>query len=74
MGIFDKAKEALSEHSDHIDTGIERAGDMVDEKTGGKYAEHVDTGQDFAASKLREFADGEPGAQPPRPSQPEQTA
>ena len=49
MGIFDKAKDALSEHSEHVDTGIEKAGDLVDERTGGKYAEHVDTGQDFAA-------------------------
>ena len=51
MGIFDKAKDALSEHSEHVDTGIEKAGDLVDERTGGKYAEHVDTGQDFAATR-----------------------
>ena len=48
MGIFDKAKDALSEHSEHVDTGIEKAGDLVDDKTGSKYAEHVDKGQDFA--------------------------
>jgi antitoxin protein of toxin-antitoxin system len=56
MGIFDKAKDALSEHSEHADTGIEKAGDLVDEKTGNKYAEHVDKGQDFATERVREYA------------------
>ena len=68
MGIFDKAKDALSEHSEHVDAGIERTGDLVDERTGGTYAEHVDTGQDFASDRIREFADGEPGAQPEQPA------
>jgi hypothetical protein len=57
MGIFDKAKDALSEHSEHVDTGIEKAGDFVDDKTENKYAEQVDKGQDFAASRVREYAD-----------------
>ena len=61
MGIFDKAKDALSEHSEHVDTGIEKAGDFVDDKTGDKYAEHVDKGQDFAADRVREYtADDQP--------------
>ena len=68
MGIFDKAKDALSEHSQHVDTGIEKAGDLVDERTGGKYAEHVDTGQDFASTRIREYADGEPDPQPEQPA------
>ena len=54
MGIFDKAKDALSEHSAQVATGIDKAGDFVDEKTGGKYAEQVDQGQAFAKEKLAE--------------------
>lgn len=65
MGIFDKAKDALSEHSEHVDTGIEKAGDMVDERTGGKFTEHVDQGQDFASDRVREYADGDPKPEPP---------
>jgi hypothetical protein len=42
MGIFDKAKDALSEHSAQVATGIDKAGDFVDEKTGGKYVEQVE--------------------------------
>ena len=61
MGIFDKAKDALSEHSEQVDTGIEKGGDFVDDKTGDKYAEHVDKGQDFAADRYQEYvADDQP--------------
>ncbi len=59
MGIFDKAKDALSEHSEQADTGIEKAGDFVDDKTGDKYAGQVDKGQDFASDQLRERAEGD---------------
>ena len=64
MGIFDKAKDALSEHSEHADTGIEKAGDFVDDKTEGNYAEHVDKGQDIAATRVREYADEDQPEQP----------
>ena len=55
MGIFDKAKDALSEHSEHVDSGIERVGDLIDEKTGGKYADKVDQGQGVAGDQLRDY-------------------
>jgi hypothetical protein len=60
MGIFDKAKDAVSEHSEQIDTGIDKAGDLVDEKTEGKYVGQVDQGQEMAKDKLRDFAADEP--------------
>ena len=60
MGIFDKAKDALSGQEDKVDAGIERAGDMVDQKTEGKYVEQVDQGQEMAKDKLRDFAADEP--------------
>ena len=60
MGIFDKAKDALSEHSEHVDSGIERVGDLIDEKTGGKYADKVDQGQDLAGDKLRDYLAKDP--------------
>ena len=55
MGIFDKAKDALSDHSEHVDKGIDRIGDLVDDKTGGKYADKVDQGQDVAGDKVRDY-------------------
>jgi len=64
MGIFDKAKDALSGQQDKVDAGVEQAGDMVDEKTEGKYAEQVDQGQEMAKDKLSDFT----GKQPERPA------
>jgi hypothetical protein len=60
MGIFDKAKDALSGQGDKVDAGVEKVGDMVDEKTEGKYGEHVDTGQDMAKDKLGEMTGDQP--------------
>ena len=56
MGIgdlFKKAQNAAAENKDAVKDGIDKAGDFVDDKTGGKYAEHVDKGQDAA----RDFVD-----------------
>jgi hypothetical protein len=60
MGIFDKAKDAVREHSEQIDAGIDNAGDLVDEKTEGKHVEQVVQGQGMAKDKLRDFAADEP--------------
>ena len=64
MGIFDKAKDALSEHGEQADAGIEKAGDFVDERTDNKYAEQVDKGQDFAADRVRDYAAEDQPEQP----------
>jgi MT0933-like antitoxin protein len=60
MGIFDRAKEALSGHSEQVEAVIDRAGDFLDEKTEGKYAEQVDQGQQMAKEKLSDTTTGEP--------------
>ena len=64
MGIFDKAKDALSGQQDKVDVGVERAGDMVDERTDSKYAEQTDQGQEMAKDKLRDMT----GDQPDQPA------
>ena len=63
MGIFDKVKDAASEdnvdqaktfvneHESQVDEGVERAGDMVDARTGDRYASSVDQGQKFLEDK-----------------------
>jgi hypothetical protein len=60
MGIFDRAKEALSGHNEQVESVIDKAGDFFDEKTEGKYAEQVDQGQDLAKDKLGDMTAGEP--------------
>lgn len=48
MGKFgdfvDKAKDLATEHDDKIDAAAEKLGDLVDDKTGGKYSDKIDTG------------------------------
>jgi len=50
MGLFDKAKDAISDHqddiknqasqhSDQVEQGIDKAGNAVDDKTGGKFSD-----------------------------------
>jgi hypothetical protein len=48
MGLLDKAKSLLSGNKDKANTAVDKAGDVVDEKTGGKYTDKVDTAQDKA--------------------------
>jgi hypothetical protein len=60
MGIFDKAKDAMSGQSEQVEGGVEKAGGVVDEKTEGKYAEQVDQGQEMTKDKLSDMTTGEP--------------
>jgi hypothetical protein len=57
MSIMDKMKDLLGKHGDKVDKVVEKAGDVVDQKTGGKYADKVDKAQEQArrtAEKLGE--------------------
>jgi len=41
--IFDKAKDLIGKHGDTVDSAVDKATDVVDDKTGGKYTEHLET-------------------------------
>ena len=51
VGFLDDAKKLVDEHDEQVDTAIEKAGDLADDKTGGKYADQIDKAQDFAEEK-----------------------
>jgi hypothetical protein len=51
MGFLDDAKKFIDEHDDQVDQAIEKAGDLVDDKTDGKFADKVDKVQDLAEEK-----------------------
>ncbi|KKF01185.1 antitoxin [Mycolicibacterium obuense] len=77
MGFLDKAKDLLSKNADKVDTVIDKAGDLVDKKTQGKYASTVDKVQE-AARKAVSDQTGQPGTpgqpgtvKPPVPPQQE---
>jgi hypothetical protein len=48
MGFLDKVKDLVSKNKGAVDTAIDKAGDIVDKQTQGKYAQHVDKVQDAA--------------------------
>ncbi|GAA0802715.1 antitoxin [Spirilliplanes yamanashiensis] len=51
MSFLDKAKDMAEKHDDKVDQGIEKAGDQIDQRTGGKYADKVDQGQNQAQQR-----------------------
>jgi hypothetical protein len=61
MGIFDKAKDLAAEHSDAVEGGIDKAGDAVDEKTGGEYTEKIEQGEDVATEKAEDYLKSDDG-------------
>ena len=52
MGLMDKLKEMISGNTDKVKQGVEKAGDMVDEKTGGKFGDKIDMAQEKAADMI----------------------
>lgn len=61
--LKNQVQEKVAENSDAINDGIQKAGDFIDEKTGGKFAGGVDKVQG-AASGLVDKLDGDKGADP----------
>jgi hypothetical protein len=45
MGFLDKikaqAKDAVDKHGDKIATGVDKAGEAIDKKTGGKHHDNI---------------------------------
>jgi hypothetical protein len=48
MGFLDKVKGLVSQNADKVDKAIDKAADIVDQKTQGKYASQVDKVQEAA--------------------------
>jgi len=72
MGFLDKVKDLVSKNADKVDTAIEKAGDIVDKKTQGKYAGAVDKVQDAAkkAATGNQEQPPQPPQAPPPPASP----
>ncbi|MFJ4965425.1 hypothetical protein EES43_29140 [Streptomyces sp. ADI96-02] len=64
MSALDRIKKMLKGHEDQAGKGIDKAGDMVDDRTQGKYSRQVDTGQDKLKDQLGADRDQQDG--PPR--------
>lgn len=51
-GLVDKGKQAAAENSEKIEDAVDKAGDFIDNKTGGKYADKIDKAQEAAKKAI----------------------
>jgi hypothetical protein len=52
MGLMDNLSAAVGGHEDQVKDGIDKLGDLIDDKTGGQYAGQVDQAQDFLRTQV----------------------
>src|ERR1700712_1866878 len=80
VGFLDEAKKklggAVDKHGDKISEGLDKAGQAIDARTGGKYRDRIDTGVGKAKNALDgldgkrdDFSASAGGSQPPEPSE-----
>ncbi|BCT76052.1 hypothetical protein SCMU_18940 [Sinomonas cyclohexanicum] len=62
--IKGKAEELIGGNTDAVKDGIEKAGDFVDEKTGGKFADQVNGVQQAASDYVSGLGQGNAPAEP----------
>lgn len=70
MGTFDNLKGKVSDlvdsNSEKIADGMDKAGEFIDSRTGGKHTDKIETGKD----KLRDALDGLDGKNDDFPNDP----
>lgn len=52
--FMDQAREYVEKQDEQVDQGMEKAGDMLNERTGGRYKKQVDRGVDMMKSRTGE--------------------
>ena len=52
MGLLDKLKGLLSGNADKVKDGIDKAGDVIDEKTGGKFGDKIEMAEEKVGDML----------------------
>ena len=53
MGILDKLKDLVKGKGDEVDSAIDKAADLADDKTGGKHTDKIEQ----AADKAKDVVD-----------------
>ena len=51
--FFDKVKDFVKGHPEQADQGLDKAGEFLDERTGGQYSEHIAQGRRPRARAVR---------------------
>lgn len=52
MGFLDKAKDLISGHPEQAEQALQKAEDVIDQQTGGKYSDQIATGGDKLGEAL----------------------
>ena len=50
--FFDKVKDFVKGHPEQADQGLDKAGEFLDERTGGQYSEHIAKGDDLVREQF----------------------
>ncbi|MEM7092529.1 MAG: antitoxin [Actinomycetota bacterium] len=61
MGLMDRIRGLLKGNADKAKDAVEKAGDMIDDKTDGKFADKVDMAQEKAEDLIDNEAESEEG-------------
>ena len=54
--LRDKAEDLAEGHADQIASGLDKAADLIDEKTGGEHSDKIDTGVEKAKDFVEDLA------------------
>jgi hypothetical protein len=65
--LKNKAKDLVTENRDRIEDGLEKAGDMINQHTGGKHEDKIASGLDKAKEGL-DRAEGRQNEEVPGPA------
>jgi hypothetical protein len=52
MGLLDTLKGMLKGNADKVKGGIDKAGDMIDDKTGGKFGDKIEMAEEKVGDML----------------------
>ncbi|MCB9438663.1 MAG: antitoxin [Mycolicibacterium sp.] len=59
MSFLDKAKDLIGQNADKVEAAIDKAGDVIDEKTEGKFSGVVDKAQEAAKNFAHNAGDSD---------------
>jgi hypothetical protein len=48
MGFLDKARDFVDKHDEQVDKGLDKVGDLVDDRTGNKHSDNIGKAVDAA--------------------------
>ncbi|WP_433567570.1 antitoxin [Nocardia sp. CA-151230] len=78
-GLVGKGKEVAAQNAEKIEQAVDKAGHVIDEKTGGKFSSQIDKGAEAVKSAIKPEAPAAapaeaPAAEPPAEPAPAEAA